>query len=115
MSFMVRAILATMLIMSTSFAPLSFTVMALMAFIGYLITRRYVYLRELLPHWYFTLLRNATRQERRLLAFAWLRIPRRMRWHLNGDQAAFEVWADMVRMSVIYGARDPDDPWVLWT
>jgi hypothetical protein len=71
-------------------------------------------LREALPRWYFTLLRTANRHERRRIAFAWLRIPRRMRWRLNGDQKAFGTWADTVRMTVTYGARDPDDPWVTW-
>jgi hypothetical protein len=67
-----------------------------------------------LPRWYFDLLRRATRQERRHIAYAWLRIPHKMRWRLNGDQASFHVWADTVRITVFYGARDPDDPWELW-
>ena len=71
-------------------------------------------LREALPRWYFTLLRTANRHERRRIAFAWLRLPRRMRWRLNGDQKAFGTWADTVRLTVTYGARDPDDPWVTW-
>jgi hypothetical protein len=37
-----------------------------------------------------------------------------MRWRLNSDQKAFGTWADTVRMTVTYGARDPDDPWVTW-
>lgn len=85
-----------------------------MAFISDFIVRRHPDLREALPRWYFELLRNATRQERRFIGFAWLRIPRRMRWRLNGDQAAFRTWADTVRITVIYGAYDPNNPWTMW-
>ena len=48
------------------------------------------------------------------MAFAWLRIPRRMRWRLNGDQKAFEVWVELLRLTVIYGAFDPNSPWDVW-
>ncbi len=97
-----------------TFAPLAFFVVAILAFIGDFIVRRHPDLREALPRWYFELLRNATRQERRFIGFAWLRIPRRMRWRLNGDQAAFRTWADTVRITVIYGAYDPNNPWTMW-
>ena len=96
------------------YAPVVFLTMSLMAFGGSLICRRVRALRQLLPGWYFDLKRHATREERRRIAFAWLRIPRQMRWRLNGDQHSFRVWADMVRLTVIYGARDPDDPWSAW-
>lgn len=93
------------------YAPAIFLAFALMAFAGTLVARQKPFLRELLPGWYFDLLHTATRQERRHIAYAWLRIPGKMRWRLNGDQASFRVWADMVRITVFYGARDPDDPW----
>jgi hypothetical protein len=38
-----------------------------------------------------------------------------MRWRFNGDGQAFAVWTDTVRITAIYGARDPDDPWATWT
>jgi len=97
-----------------TFAPLVFFVLALMAFGADALVRQHPDLRESLPRWYFELLRTATRQERRFIGFAWLRIPRRMRWRLNGDQAAFQTWADTVRITVIYGAYDPNNPWTTW-
>jgi hypothetical protein len=72
------------------------------------------WLRGSLPRWYFSLLQETTREERRAIAYAWLRLPFRTRLRLNGDSYAFRVFIDEVRMTVIYGARDPDDPWVAW-
>jgi hypothetical protein len=71
-------------------------------------------LRGSLPRWYFSLLQETTRQERRAIAYAWLRLPFRTRLRLNGDSYAFRVFIDEIRLTVIYGARDPDDPWVAW-
>lgn len=96
------------------FAPIIFLTLSLMAFAGSVIVRQKPALRQSLPRWYFDLLRTTTRQERRHIAYAWLRVPRKMRWRLNGDQASFRVWADMVRLTAFYGARDPDDPWAVW-
>jgi hypothetical protein len=86
-----------------------------MAWAAALVIRRRPALREALPRWYADLLRDATRQERRFIGYAWLRIPDGMRWRLNSDSAAFQTWADTVRITVTYGARDPDDPWAKWT
>ncbi|NDJ78422.1 MAG: hypothetical protein GYB65_19405 [Chloroflexi bacterium] len=97
------------------FPPAVFLVLALMSGAASLAVRRNARLREMLPQWYFELLRISTRQERRLIGFAWLKIPRKMRWRLNGDQAAFQSWVDTVRITVIYGAFDPENPWKLWT
>jgi hypothetical protein len=91
-----------------------FGTLAVMALAGSVVVWRERWLREALPIWYYDLLRQATRDERRLIGFAWLRIPRRMRWRLNGDQAAFRTWADTVRITVIYGAYDPNNPWQAW-
>jgi hypothetical protein len=99
---------------ANSFAPVIFLVLSFMALAGSAIARRKPALRESLPRWYFALLRTANRHERRRIAFAWLRVPRKMRWRLNGDQHAFRIWADMVRITVTYGARNPDDPWSTW-
>lgn len=97
------------------FGPLVFVVLALIAFGGGALVGKQPALRHALPRWYFELLRTASRQERRQIAYAWLRLPRRLRWRLNGDQASFRVWADMVRLTVIYGAYDPNSPWDIWT
>lgn len=115
MASIVRAFTQRVLLLQGTLLPLIFFVLALMAFGSAIAMHRFEDLRVMLPGWYFDLLLTASREERRLIAYAWLRIPRRMRWRLNGDQAAFRVWADMVRIAVIYGARDPDDPWAQWT
>jgi hypothetical protein len=96
------------------FPPAFFLVLAFIAWGSALLIYRRPVLREVLPLWYFFLLRNASRQERRQIAFAWLRIPRRMRWRLNGDQKAFDVWVELMRLTVIYGAFDPNSPWDRW-
>jgi hypothetical protein len=97
-----------------TFPPIFFLTLALIAWgASFLIFRR-DFLRESLPRWYFFLLRNATRQERRQLGFAWLRLPSKMRWRLNGDQKAFAVWVELLRLTVIYGAFDPNSPWDVW-
>jgi len=114
LGLMVRIVTSQSVVFQDSLAPLSLWVLAGMLLASSLFIRRRPVLRESLPRWYYELVKVATRQERRFLGFAWLRIPRKMRWRLNGDQAAFKVWADMVRITVIYGARDPDDPWALW-
>ncbi len=72
-------------------------------------------LRTSLPVWYAQLMVDASPQEQRHLGWAWLRLPRRLRWRLNGDQHAFHVWADMVRLTSVYGAYDKDSPWHKWT
>lgn len=112
--YMLRSLIRSGIVLQSDFTSMIFTVLALMCFGASLLIRRQAYLREALPAWYFDLLRNATRQERRFIGYAWLRLPFKMRWRLNGDQAAFHVWADMVRISVIYGAYDPENPWLTW-
>jgi hypothetical protein len=71
-------------------------------------------LQAVLPGWYYNLLKITTREDRRAIAYAWMRLPLRTRLRLNGDSYAFQVFVDEVRMTVIYGARDPDDPWAAW-
>ncbi len=115
MAIVVRIIIAGSALARSSFAPLTFLVIAVMAFTADIIVRRRPAIREAFPRWYYDLLHVATRQERRFIGWAWLRIPRKMRWRLNGDQAAFRVWSDMVRITVVYGARERDDPWSMWS
>lgn len=99
---------------SWGYTPVIFFAVMLMAFTGSVITRNSDTLRHALPPWYGELMQQTTRQERRHLAYAWLRIPRKMRWRLNADQASFRVFVELVRLTSHYGARDPDDPWVIW-
>ncbi len=96
------------------YAPVIFLALAVMALAGTIITRRSQSLFHTLPLWYSELMRYTTRQERRHIAYAWLRLPRRMRWRLNADQASFRVFVDLVRLTSHYGARAPDDPWAIW-
>jgi hypothetical protein len=97
------------------FPPNTLLLLGLAALGMYFVITRRPELRYVLPLWYHELLRHTSRQERRQIAFAWLRIPARLRWRLSGDQASFRVWAELVRLTVIYGAYDPDDPWDNWT
>ena len=95
--------------------PLIFLLLALIILGGGLVANRSTAGRESLPYWYYCALRTMMREERRQLARAWDRIPRLLRWRLNGDQKSFRVWVDMVRLTTIYGAIDPDSPWDRWT
>jgi hypothetical protein len=97
-----------------TFPTAVFIVLAGMAFGASFLVWQRPDLRFSLPRWYNEVLQNSSRQERRFIGYAWLRIPFKMRWRLNGDQAAFRTWADTVRITVIYGAFDPDSPWDLW-
>ncbi len=98
-----------------STAPLAFVLLSGMAMGAGVAINARPGLREALPRWYADLLRHATRQERQQLGRAWRRLPRRLRWRLNADQAAFVTWCDMVRLTVIYGAYDPESAWDRWT
>jgi hypothetical protein len=95
--------------------PVVFVVLAVIAFGASLAAMQNPLIREAVPRWYHELLSSTSRQERRHIAYAWLRIPRRLRWRLNADQRAFSAWADLVRLTVVYGAYDPASPWDLWT
>lgn len=97
------------------FPPSLFLILTIIFFGANLLIRRQPTLREALPVWYHDLMHNSTRQERRQLAFAWLRVSYRLRWRLNSDQSSFRVWAELVRLTVIYGAYDPKSAWDNWT
>jgi len=101
-------------LVSTNSPTTILVVLAFMAFGAAVFVNNQGYLREALPVWYYQMLQTATREERRFIAYAWLRLPRRMRWRLSGDQRAFGVWADMVRIAFIYGAYDPNSTWDRW-
>lgn len=93
---------------------LIFTALALIIIVSSYAVTRVEPLQASLPRWYYRLLRELTREERRAIAYAWLRLPLRTRLRLNGDDHAFWIFIDEVRLTVIYGARDPDDPWAAW-
>lgn len=114
LAIIVDGITASSSVIGSTFVPLIFVVLGIMALVADQVARRHPRLREALPAWYYDLLRVSSRQERRFIGYAWLRIPRRMRWRLNGDNQAFRSWVDTVRITVIYGAYDPDNPWTNW-
>lgn len=92
----------------------TFTTLGLLVLgVSYAATR-FAALRDTVPRWYSSLLQMTNRQERRAIAYAWMRLPLRTRLRLNGDNYAFRLFVDEVRLTVIYGARDPDDPWQAW-
>ncbi len=110
----VCCLLMAVLLSGIAFAAPTLVIVGLLALVAEAIIERDPRLRLLLPRWYAILFQDTTREERRALAFAWLRMGLRARLRLNGDQYAFRVWTDEVRLTVIYGARDPDDPWAIW-
>jgi len=92
----------------------AFTALALIIVVSSYAITRVEALQASLPRWYYRLLGELTREERRAIAYAWLRLPLKTRLRLNGDDHAFWIFIDEVRLTVIYGARDPDDPWAAW-
>jgi hypothetical protein len=113
---LMMAVITRMLITgATGSMSLVFAVLMVSLYGGAVAVNRHPTWRLLLPRWYFRLICDSTRMERRHLAQAWCRIPARMRWRLNGDQAAFRVWVETVRLTMIYGAFDPNTAWDRWT
>ena len=51
------------------------------------------------PRWLHELLGRTTRQERRRIAYMWLRLPLRLRLIYSSDDQAFMHWVDMVIIS----------------
>ncbi len=92
-----------------------FTLVALGSWGTAIFINRRPALRESLPRWYFEMLRTTSRQERRHLGYAWMRLPIMMRLRFSADQKAFQVWTELVRLTVIYGAHDPNSAWDVWT
>lgn len=54
------------------------------------------------PLWYRRLLEYTAREERRQLAYMWLRLPRRTRLIFNVNDRAFYQWADLIVMSTTF-------------
>lgn len=92
----------------------SLVVLAMMLLALAWIISKSEYLRSYFPLWYSRLLKETDREERRLIAYAWLRLPFKTRLRLNGDSYAFRIFIDELRLTLIYGARAPDDPWRFW-
>jgi hypothetical protein len=54
-----------------------------------------------LPRWYSDLRERTTREERRRIAYMWLRLPRKTRLTYNSHDRAFLLWADFVILGTI--------------
>lgn len=54
------------------------------------------------PRWYKRLMEYTAREERRQLAYMWLRLPRRTRLIFNVNDRAFYQWADLIVMSTTF-------------
>ncbi len=54
-----------------------------------------------LPRWYVELRARTSRDERRRLAYMWLRLPLNMQLHLSINDHAFFHWADLVLISAV--------------
>lgn len=115
LAIMLPSLLASFSFLRQLFPTGIFVVLGIAAWAASIVINRQPVLREALPVWYFELLRNSSRIERRHIGFAWLRIPWQMRLRLNSDNQAFRVWTELVRLTVIYGAHDPNSPWDVWT
>jgi hypothetical protein len=60
------------------------------------------------PRWYHDLRERTTRYERRRIAYMWLALPAGMRLAYNGNDRAFNQWADLVIMATMTYEEDPD-------
>jgi hypothetical protein len=58
--------------------------------------QQYSHRLPVLPLWYARLQENTSRNERRRLAYMWLRLPLRTRLLYNASDHAFFLWADLV-------------------
>lgn len=61
---------------------------------------RYPTLFRMFPHWYFELAQRTDREERRRIAYLWLRLPLATRLLYNANSRYFHLWVDLVLMSI---------------
>lgn len=52
------------------------------------------------PAWYYQLAERTNREERRRIAYLWLRLPSRTRSLYNARQERFEQWVDLVLTTI---------------
>lgn len=52
------------------------------------------------PKWYHTLAARTSREERRRIAYLWLRLPARTRSLYNARHERFDQWVDLVLMTI---------------
>lgn len=61
------------------------------------------------PRWFHDLRERTTRYERRRIAYAWHRLPWRLRLAYNSNSEAFQIWADFVIMSTVWEVEETTD------
>jgi hypothetical protein len=77
----------------------------LMLIAAYFITMHPEFVRQhpdifmVYPRWYHQLRARTSRYERRRIAYKWLWLPPRLRLAYNGNDHAFNQWADLIIMS----------------
>lgn len=52
-----------------------------------------------LPTWYHRLRKHTSREERRRIAYVWLKLPRKTRLLLNSNNHAFFLWTELIILS----------------
>ncbi len=52
------------------------------------------------PQWYHSLVQRTDREERRRIAYLWLRLPSRTRWLYNARTEFFWQWIDQVLVTI---------------
>jgi len=55
---------------------------------------------RMLPRWYFELVQRTDREERRRIAYLWLRLPLQTRMIYNARSEYFHQWVDLVLLSI---------------
>ncbi|MDQ7026174.1 MAG: hypothetical protein Q9P44_11530 [Anaerolineae bacterium] len=55
---------------------------------------------RMFPRWYFELVQRTDREERRRIAYLWLRLPLQTRLLYNAHSEYFHQWVDLVLLSI---------------
>lgn len=61
---------------------------------------RYPHIFRKYPTWYHEFIQYTTREERRRIAYMWLRLPARTRLLYNAHTPFFKQWAELVLMTI---------------
>ncbi|MDZ4771082.1 MAG: hypothetical protein SGJ24_18325 [Chloroflexota bacterium] len=61
----------------------------------------HAHILALFPLWIVRLTQETTREERRRIAFLWLRLPQRARWRYDFSPHHFALWCDLVILGTV--------------